>query len=91
MPTALGIFGMTYDFFMSLTPRQWAYYVKGFEQSEEQKNIRLAWALAHLMNASGNMKQPITAEMLIKELKGERIERKPDEKMDFKEISRWVR
>ena len=87
LPTALGDFGLTYDYFMDLTPKQWAYYVKGRQQREERQMQMLAWVTAHVMNASGNMKQPITVDMLLGRQKSVGV--KPTH-VDFKELNKWV-
>lgn len=48
----------------------------------------IAWQTAHLMNATGNFKKPVTVEMLLDTKSAD--ETKP-EGIDFNEVSKWVK
>ena len=62
----LGDMGLDYDYFMSLTPYLWSCKYKGYCDKLERETRNLAWQTALLMNATGNFKEPVTIEMLLK-------------------------
>ena len=88
LPLALGQIGLEYDYFMSLTPKLWKLLAKGYQQKEMERTRLFAWSIAHLMNASGNMKKPIT----IDDLLPKPVKRtKKQEAINFDELKRFVR
>jgi len=54
---------------MKFTPREWQDLVQGFGDKKRVELRNVAWAVANLMNASGNMKKAVTVESLLKEPK----------------------
>ena len=52
---------------MRFTPREWRALQKGYELKTKAERRNIAWAVAHLMNVSGNVKKQITAGELLGE------------------------
>lgn len=44
---------------------EFAELVKGAQEREERLRELVAWGVMHVMNASGNMKQPVTMDKLL--------------------------
>lgn len=88
----MGEFGLSYDEFLDLTPWQWALLCEGKRKQEQRRMLYIrdciAWQTAHLMNATGNFKKPVTVEMLLDTKSAD--ETKP-EGIDFNEVSKWVK
>lgn len=62
--------------FERLTPYEFERVLRGRREREnarrEEERELLAWAVTHLMNASGWLKRPVQFEQLLKEVLGER-------------------
>ena len=65
--------GLDYDYFMSLTPYLWGCKHKGYSDKVIRETERTAWQTDLLMNSTGNMKEPVTVEMLLQPKKKEEI------------------
>ena len=53
-----------------MDPATLAQMLRGAERRYERECQRLAWTVANLMNATGNLKEPVTVEALLVELLG---------------------
>lgn len=66
-PYALGVIGLRPWELMRFTPREWKDLERGYGD-KNRADLRLkAWAVANLINATGNFKQAVTVESLLKE------------------------
>ena len=63
--------GLDYDYFMSLTPYLWSCKYQGYSDKVKREIRMRAWQTALLMNASGNMKEPVTVDYLLQPEKKE--------------------
>ena len=51
--------------FAELTMAEFGELVEGAREREERQRELAAWIVSHLMNSSGNMKQPVTMARLL--------------------------
>lgn len=52
---------------MKFTPGEWRDLQNGFEAKQRSEQRNIAWAVANLMNVSGNLKKAVTIESLFKD------------------------
>lgn len=66
---AYGTLGLKPGEFWELTPREFRLMADGFAEEEKRRfeNLHhlLAWHAANVMNASGNLKRPVSVEKLL--------------------------
>ena len=65
--------GLDYDYFMSLTPYLWGCKHKGYSDKVKRDTRAIAWQTALLMNATGNMREPVSIDMLLQPDKKEEV------------------
>lgn len=92
LPLALGEIGLTYDYFMSLTPLTWSYILKGYNNKTKARMTWQAWLTSNLMNATGNLKEPMTVEKLMNPLKENEKEHSETASgsKSLKDAAKWV-
>lgn len=92
LPLALGEIGLTYDYFMSLTPLTWSYILKGYNNKRKALMAWQAWLVSNLMNATGNLKEPMTVEKLMDPLKENEtnVSEASSGSVSLEDASKWV-
>lgn len=72
---------------MKFTPREWRALAKGFEMKIKAERRNIAWAVAHLMNVSGNMKKQVSVGDLLGEAP-QLPQKKQNSQKDLEELTR---
>ena len=70
-PVAYGPLALTPATFWTLTIRELRLLVRGWRWRQDAAQEQWAWAVAHVMNASGWLKSPVTAALLLGRPTGE--------------------
>ncbi len=86
----LGDMGLDYDYFMDLTPYLWSCKYKGYCDKLEREAHNLAWQTALLMNATGNLKEPVTIEMLLGSKQAAETSKVSSGSTSLLDSARWV-
>lgn len=89
---ALGEIGLEYRYFMSLTPRLWAYLCRGYTKKMKDESFRLAWLAAHIINISGKtVETPVApSELLPQKQKKKAVRETPKKKGDLSDILKGI-